>query len=282
MVYTDPSGEWILQSLIALGFSYLSGAHENRDRETGKWQWNPTKWYTPIEFGVSTNSSGSNFSAMASVGGQPVLSSEAMANSGNGNNGAVSGINDARGAEFYSRLTPAGALRDLTVFPSLRANYQMHGVDVDMRTGSLMFDDSSIGYDYMWNKSFYNENGRFGPAREVSGWAIKGGKTIVMPYYKNTPKESHNRYQKIRGNGAGLEVQFNGVYYPVKTHVHSHPLYNEGDIGLSGTHIPGDQRADYKLFRDTGLPYIHVLYNNKVHRVSYPYYKWEIEEVWSW
>lgn len=278
MIYTDPSGEWILETLAALTFSYLKGAHENRNRETGKWQWNPTKWYTPIEFGVSTGSDGSNFSATASVGGQSVFSSQAVANSGKGDNGAVSGINDARGAEFYSRLSPSGALRDMTVFPSLRLNYQMHGVNVDMRTGSLMFDDSSIGYDYMWNKSFNNGNGRFGPAREVSGFALQSGKTIVMPYHNNTVSQSDNSYLKLQGGFR--QVKFNNQWHPVLTHIHTHPQFapaKDNPIGLS--------RRDLRLQQTIGRP-IFIIYDRAIYSVdgTYDHGKemWNFEELMIW
>lgn len=156
----------------------------------------------------------------------------------------------------------------------------MHGVDVDMRTGSLMFDDSSIGYDYMWNKSFDNEYGKFGPAREVSGWDIKGGRTIVMPYYDNGLKRSENNYQNWKGNGAGLEVEFNGVWYPVETHVHTHPDYFGGKIGLTGS--PDNIVGDYEFFLHTGLDHMNVIYNNKIHKVWYDYYnkKWDPIKIW--
>ncbi len=282
MIYTDPSGEWIVSSLVALGITYLASAHENRNRETGRWEWNPGNWNTPIVFGLSTNSNGSNFNAGASVGGQLVFSTGAVANSGNGNNGTVSLANFGNGAEFYSNLSPAGALRDMTVFPSLRLNYQMHGLDVDMRTGSLMFNDRSTAYDYMWNKSFNNEFGNFGPAREVSGWELKGGGTIVMPYYKNLPRKCFNSYQNSRGNSAGLEVEFNGQYYPVETHVHTHPMYNSGNIGLSGS--PQKIEGDYQLLYDLDLDYINVIYNNKIHKAYYDFYnkQWDFLNVWTW
>ncbi len=281
--YTDPDGEWLLQSLAVLTFFYLRGAHENRNRETGKWAWNPLSWNTPVEIGISTSSDGTNTSINASVGGQTVFDSRNVKNTSDPGENAVKGINTARNSEFYLRLNSGKAIIDHVINRvGSSSYYQMHGVSVDMSTGSLMFDNSTIGYDYMWRNSFYNENGKFGPAREVSGWELQNGGTVVMPYYRNTLKMSHNDYQKIRGNGAGLEVQFSGVFYPVKTHLHTHADYHGGDIGMSGRHEPPEARyGDYLLYRNTGLPYLHVLYNGKIYKVSYSY-KWEIDKVWKW
>ena len=103
-----------------------------------------------------------------------------------------------------------------------------------------------------------------------------------MPYYKNSLRKSFNKYQKIRGNGAGLEVEFNGSYYPVESFTHTHGAYNHGKIGLSGD--PGDIKGDYKLYMYVGLDYMNVIYNNKVHKVWYDYYnkKWDYKNIWTW
>ena len=43
------------------------------------------------------------------------------------------------------------------------------------------FENKEKAYQYMWDKSF--ENGV--PKREVSGWELKNGGVIVLPYHKN-------------------------------------------------------------------------------------------------
>jgi len=72
--YTDPSGEsW---GYIALAvFTYLQAAHDNRDKETGKWEWNPIKWFDKDKSGlivsVSGNSSGNmTYSVQLNLTGQ--------------------------------------------------------------------------------------------------------------------------------------------------------------------------------------------------------------------
>jgi RHS repeat-associated protein len=278
LIYTDPSGEWILETLFVLGFSYLAGAHDNRDRETGEWEWNPGNWHTPIVFGFSTNSNGSNFNAGASVGGQVVFSTKVIANSGSGNSISIPSCNFGTGDEFYSNLSPSGALRDMIIFPGLRLNYQVHGVSVDMTTGSLMFDDSSIGYEYMWNKSFDNEYGYSVAAREVSGLVLQSGKVVVMPYYKNTVSQSENSY--LETQDGFRQVKFNNQWYPVLTHIHTHPQFapaKDNPIGLS--------RRDLRLQQKIGRP-IFIIYDRAIYSIdgTYNYEKnmWNFEQLMIW
>jgi hypothetical protein len=77
-------------------------------------------------------------------------------------------------------------------------------------------------------------------------------------------------------------VKFNAVYYPVKKHVHTHPDYYGGKIGLSGS--PEKVYGDYQLLRDTGLDYINVLFNGKIHQVEYNSHikDWKFINIWIW
>ncbi len=130
----------------------------------------------------------------------------------------------------------------------------------------------------MWSNSF--SNGR--PIREVSGWELQNGGTIVMPFHRNGLHFSYNDYLEDHGNGANFHVKINDRWYHVSSHIHTHPSYNNGRIGLTGSSY--DPAGDYGLLMYTGLPYMDVIYNNKIHRVSYNYYKniWNVLKIWSW
>jgi hypothetical protein len=72
----------------------------------------------------------------------------------------------------------------------------------------------------MWD----NTNNALGePLREVSGWELENGDVIVLPYNKNTSKESYNDALKLlsEGNQKYAYVVFKGKTYKIATHVHT-------------------------------------------------------------
>jgi hypothetical protein len=147
-----------------------------------------------------------------------------------------------------------------------------------MTTGSLMFDDSSIGYEYMWNKSFDNEYGYSVAAREVSGLVLQSGKVVVMPYYKNTVSQSENSY--LETQDGFRQVKFNNQWYPVLTHIHTHPQFapaKDNPIGLS--------RRDLRLQQKIGRP-IFIIYDRAIYSIdgTYNYEKnmWNFEQLMIW
>jgi RHS repeat-associated protein len=78
--YTDPSGDFT-EFLIAGAFFYLKGAHDNRDKVTGKWSWNPVSWFgkdnTGVVVGLNTSTDFTNvnyFAGFWSPDYSPVLS----------------------------------------------------------------------------------------------------------------------------------------------------------------------------------------------------------------
>ncbi len=190
----------------------------------------------------------------------------------------INGYSLPSGSDFYSQLTPGRAITDMLIMPSLSLNYQMHGVSVDMRSGSLMFDDKSTAYDYMWNKSFNNEFGNFGPVREVSGFQLQSGKVMVMPYYANKINKAFNNYQETRGNWQ--EVKFNNQWHLISTHIHTHPrlaAQKDNPIGLSGD--------DLDVQRGFGKPIL-IIYDRAIYSIdgTYNYEKdiWNFEELMIW
>jgi len=58
--------------------------------------------------------------------------------------------------------------------------------------------------------------------------------------------------------------------------------YYGGKIGLSGS--PEKVYGDYQLLRDTGLDYINVLFNGKIHQVEYNSHikDWKFINIWIW
>jgi lysozyme len=81
--YTDPSGDNPV--LIGIGiyaaWTYLQGAYNNRNNETGKWAWNPVSWFgkdkTGLIAGINTNTdftSVNYYAGLYSPDFSPVLS----------------------------------------------------------------------------------------------------------------------------------------------------------------------------------------------------------------
>lgn len=68
----------------------------------------------------------------------------------------------------------------------------------------------------MWNNTVkYN--------REISGWELKNGGVIVLPFDKNTNNESNNGSLQRSLKTGKYYKSFNKVRYEISTHVHTHP-----------------------------------------------------------
>jgi hypothetical protein len=152
------------------------------------------------------------------------------------------------------------------------------GVSFDRKSGSILFDNKAAAYDYMWENSFTTSGA---PIREVSGWELEDGRTIVMPYFKNSLHESDNSYLRTRGNAS--EVRFNRDWYRVSTHIHSHPEFRTiTNLGLS---IPNPRNpskgSDLQMIDFLGRP-IHLLYGGHLYGVDFYFGKWEIKNLGTW
>ncbi len=146
------------------------------------------------------------------------------------------------------------------------------GVKFD-QTGSIYFDNRSAAYDYMWDNSF--QNGQ--PIREVSGWDLQKGATIVMPFNNNGIGYSHNDYLGFRRTNNGIDVKFGNSWYTISSHVHTHPqmyLY-------PSPYDPGFSEADIRMNSFTGAP-INVLYNRMGFRGDFFLGRWNILNYWTW
>ncbi|HPR31300.1 MAG TPA: RHS repeat-associated core domain-containing protein [Prolixibacteraceae bacterium] len=148
--YTDPSGEFV-EFLIAGAFFYLKGAHDNRDKTTGKWAWNPATWFgkdqTGLVVGVNTNTDFSNvnyYAGLYSPDYSPVLAYNPDYGMGMGN--AVNpGYNtfyypaytDNVGAVSSNFVAKANSGSDKVTFEKARLWYQYAGgtpMNVDLNT----------------------------------------------------------------------------------------------------------------------------------------------------
>jgi len=104
------------------------------------------------------------------------------------------------------------------------------------------FTDPKQAYDYMWTNSFDKDGN---PIRETSAWILKNGHIIVLPYSHNTLTKSYNCALRVRSkNGIYDRVNFNGRWYKISSHAHTHP--SQIDFAPSGS--PGDPRGDYKMY----------------------------------
>lgn len=133
----------------------------------------------------------------------------------------------------------------------------------------------------MWWKSF--QEGK--PIREVSGWELQNGGTIVMPYHKNEIGVSHNNFLSHKRTGGRLDVKFGNQWYAVSTHVHTHPqIYRSPvpfDPGLS-LPMPGRSGSDLNMFRFLNYTPIHVLYNRRVFVADFYMGRWNIVNHFIW
>lgn len=115
----------------------------------------------------------------------------------------------------------------------------------------------------MWD----NTNNALGePLREVSGWELENGDVIVLPYNKNTSKESYNDALKLlsEGNQKYAYVVFKGKTYKIATHVRTHP----------GTGTPTNpiqiSSSDLNMIENVKAP-INIIQNKRVYSVDGTY-----------
>ncbi|GAI98684.1 unnamed protein product, partial [marine sediment metagenome] len=129
------------------------------------------------------------------------------------------------------------------------------GQPVGGNSTEQFYSNSPDAYNYMWTNSF---DAKGNPRVEISAWKTDKG-IIVMPYYKNGIDYSYNDYLKVRTIDGSRYVTYNDNQYLITGHVHTHPSYNNGNIGLSG--------GDYDMINYIHGP-INVLWNNRIWQVN--------------
>jgi hypothetical protein len=129
--------------------------------------------------------------------------------------------------------------------------------------GARYFASKREHINYMWD----NTNNALGePLREVSGWELENGDVIVLPYNKNTSKESYNDALKLlsEGDQKYAYVVFKGKTYKIATHVHTHP----------GTGTPTNpiqlSSSDLNMIENVKAP-INIIQNKRVYSVDGTY-----------
>ena len=123
-------------------------------------------------------------------------------------------------------------------------NHLQSAVDA---AGARHYANKKAGYKDMWKNSFAD-----GVAvREVSAWEIDGEGLIMLPFDKNGLRDSRNNALSLKMDSQGVrEVEFNGKWYKVSGHAHTHP-----EIDPTG----------YKWMRTGDIPMFNQLNGNRVH-----------------
>ena len=124
------------------------------------------------------------------------------------------------------------------------------------------FSELKDAYKFMWNISFDN-NGN--PEVETSAWLIKNGNrlgVIVLPNNRNGLRYSYNDFLAVRTRNGLRQVKFEGfggAWYDILGHIHTHPSFDNGVIGVS--------EGDREMIRYIGRP-IQILWNNRVWEIN--------------
>ena len=133
------------------------------------------------------------------------------------------------------------------------------------------FIDGGEALDFMYENSF-DEN--MNAYKEIAAWVVDEG-IIVQPWYNNTERVSGNTHTPFDENN-NCYYWFQGEKYLIRAEIHTHPNYNNGDIGVS--------QEDFNL-SDKKIP-VYILYNSSLYRVGEPtiridqtrninYYNWK-------
>ncbi len=132
------------------------------------------------------------------------------------------------------------------------------------------FIDGGEALDFMYENSF-DEN--MNAYKEIAAWVVDEG-IIVQPWYNNTERASGNIHTPFDENN-NCYYWFQGEKYLIRAEIHTHPNYNNGDIGVS--------QEDFNL--NDNIP-VYILYNSSLYRVGKPtiridqtrninYYNWK-------
>lgn len=131
----------------------------------------------------------------------------------------------------------------------------MSGQPIGGNSTTQFFTNTTDAYNYMWRNSF---DAMDNPRVEISAWQTTNG-TIVMPYYRNSLRISYNDYLPIRTINSQKNVYYNNIWNVITGHIHTHPSYNNGNIGVSS--------GDYDMGVWLGMPTI-ILWNNRVWQIN--------------
>ena len=117
---------------------------------------------------------------------------------------------------------------------------------------TYFFIDGGEALNFMYEHSF-DEN--MNPYKEISAWVTDEG-IIVLPWYNNTERVSLNDRNKI---GDNYFYEFEGHSYEIRAQIHTHPNYNNGDIGVSS--------FDMNM---TKIRPVYIIYNSSLYKAGNP------------
>ena len=131
------------------------------------------------------------------------------------------------------------------------------------------FIDGAAALEFMYENSF-DEN--MNPYKEISAWVVDEG-IIVQPWNANKEATSENYYFQF--NDGNYYYEFQDNMYLIHAEIHTHPNYNNGDIGVS--------LEDLNL--NNKIP-VYIIYNSSLYNVGNPtirldqtrninYYNWK-------
>ncbi len=132
-------------------------------------------------------------------------------------------------------------------------NHVMHTVQEYVNE---YFTSKKAAYDYAMEQSVLLDMGDgYVLEREVSNLALENGDYIVLDPKNNTRTKSYNNQIKSRYKSGVIQVKYEGEWYNVKSHFHTHPSSMSYISGI------GVSKADLSLMFNTfgGNP-ISILY----------------------
>ena len=112
------------------------------------------------------------------------------------------------------------------------------------------FIDGAAALNFMNENSF---DGNMHPYKEIAAWVVNEG-IIVQPWSNNTVIESNNTRIQI---GDNYYYEFQDIMYLIIAEIHTHPYYNNGNIGVSS--------EDSTL--NIEIP-VYIIYNSSLYKVG--------------
>lgn len=242
MKYTDPSGDFWNWPIVWAG-NFLIGGMDRwiNQKQPFKQAFSPANY--PVVF--STNFSPGNTTKQNYFG---FSNAQSEAQKIAGSKTAYKLVSaEIESESTKERNTQSGGL-------PLNAQRNRSGMPVGGNSTAQFFSNTTDAYNYMWKNSF-DANGN--PRVEISAWQISKG-TIVMPYYKNFLAKSYNDYLPIETIDGKKNVYYNNSWNVITGHIHTHPCYNNGSIGI---------KYDYDIVAWLKMP-ITILWNNHVWQLN--------------
>ena len=109
------------------------------------------------------------------------------------------------------------------------------------------FYDINSALDFMNKNTFVNNDE---PYKEISAWIVENG-VIVQPWIDN------DRYTSVNKRNINMTYKYKGVDYKIFGQIHTHPNFNDGDIGVS----------DEDIDLNNKITNAYIIWNNDLYKV---------------